>query len=417
MANRPLIARKSLTSTSNLICQTRENGGSFKKNANSVFDSSPLRREIVSGRWSFLPMAGLSLKNIVKRFGKTEVIHGVSLDIDDGEFVVFVGPSGCGKSTLLRIIAGLEELTEGEVWIGAENVNGVEPAKRGVAMVFQSYALYPHMSVEENMGFGLRMAGRPKQEIRERVNRAAGILRLSAYLKRRPKELSGGQRQRVAIGRAIVREPEVFLFDEPLSNLDAELRVQMRIELSKLHSSLQTTMVYVTHDQVEAMTLAEKIVLINDGNVEQIGRPMDLYQSPANLFVAGFIGSPRMNFLKVNVTGSERQSMMIESPDFFAGPLAIPTRNDRSLAAGTEVTLGIRPEHLKIVPKPEANGLLTIEVVESLGDSTLVHGLSSGNNRVSITLRGFNDLRHADSVGFCFAAKDAHLFDSVGQAI
>jgi ABC-type sugar transport system ATPase subunit len=362
-------------------------------------------------------MAGLSLRNIVKRFGKTEVIHGITLDIDDGEFVVFVGPSGCGKSTLLRIIAGLEEVTEGEVWIGGENVNGVEPAKRGVAMVFQSYALYPHMSVEENMGFGLRMAGRPKQEIRERVNRAAEILRLTEYLKRRPKELSGGQRQRVAIGRAIVREPEVFLFDEPLSNLDAELRVQMRIELSKLHSSLQTTMVYVTHDQVEAMTLAEKIVLINDGKVVQIGRPMDLYQSPANLFVAGFIGSPKMNFLKVNVVGSSPQSVTIESPDFFGDPVMIPTRHDRSIAPGTEVTLGIRPEHLKIVPKPEASGLLTIEVVESLGDSTLVHGLTAGNNRVSIALRGFNDLRHADSVGFCFADKHAHLFDPAGLSM
>jgi lactose/L-arabinose transport system ATP-binding protein len=252
---------------------------------------------------------------------------------------VFVGPSGCGKSTLLRIIAGLEEVTEGEVWIGGENVNGVEPAKRGVAMVFQTYALYPHMSVEENMGFGLRMASRPKQEIRERVKRAAEILRLTPYLKRRPKELSGGQRQRVAIGRAIVREPEVFLFDEPLSNLDAELRVQMRIEISKLHSSLQTTMVYVTHDQVEAMTLAEKIVLINEGKIEQIGRPMDLYQSPANLFVAGFIGSPKMNFLKVKVVGAKQGSVTIESPDFFDGPVAIPTSHPSVLEIGSELTL------------------------------------------------------------------------------
>jgi lactose/L-arabinose transport system ATP-binding protein len=362
-------------------------------------------------------MAGLNLRNIVKRFGKIEVIHGVSLDIDDGEFVVFVGPSGCGKSTLLRIIAGLEEVTEGEVWIGDENVNGVEPAKRGVAMVFQTYALYPHMSVQENMGFGLRMAGRPKQEIRERVHRAAEILRLTPYLKRRPKELSGGQRQRVAIGRAIVREPEVFLFDEPLSNLDAELRVQMRIEISKLHSSLQTTMVYVTHDQVEAMTLAEKIVLINEGKIEQIGRPMDLYQSPANLFVAGFIGSPKMNFLKVKVVGAGQGNVRIESPDFFGDPVSVPTRYESRVAPGTELTLGVRPEHLKIVPKPEASGLLTIEVVESLGDSTLVHGLTSGNNRLSIALRGFNDLRHTDSVGFCFAPKDAHLFDSVGMSV
>src|SRR5262249_25232625 len=244
-------------------------------------------------------MAGLKLQNVVKKFGQTEVLHGVSLQIDDGEFVVFVGPSGCGKTTMLRIIAGLEEATDGEVWIGNRQVNEADPANRGVAMVFQTYALYPHMSVEENMGFGLRMARRPKQEIKERVSRAAEILHLKPYLKRRPKELSGGQRQRVAIGRAIVREPDVFLFDEPLSNLDAELRVQMRIELSKLHSELQATMVYVTHDQVEAMTLAEKIIVLNQGRVEQVGRPMDLYRDPANLFVAGFLGAPKMNFLKV----------------------------------------------------------------------------------------------------------------------
>jgi multiple sugar transport system ATP-binding protein len=229
--------------------------------------------------------------------------------------------------------------------------------------------------------------------------------------------LSGGQRQRVAIGRAIVREPEVFLFDEPLSNLDAELRVQMRIEISKLHSSLQTTMVYVTHDQVEAMTLAEKIVLINEGKIEQIGRPMDLYQLPANLFVAGFIGSPKMNFLKVKVVGAKQGSVTIESPDFFDGPIVIPTSQQSVLELESELTLGVRPEHLRIVPKPEANGLLTIEVVESLGDSTLVHGLTSGNNRLSMTLRGFNDLRHTDSVGFCFAPKDAHLFDAAGMAV
>src|SRR5246127_354661 len=317
-------------------------------------------------------MAGLKLQNVVKRFGQIEVIHGVSLQIDDGEFVVFVGPSGCGKSTMLRIIAGLEEATEGEVWIGSRQVNDVDPANRGVAMVFQTYALYPHMSVEENMGFGLRMAKRPKHEIKERVARAAEILQLSSYLKRRPKELSGGQRQRVAIGRAIVREPEIFLFDEPISNLDAALRVQMRIEISKLHSSLQTTMVYVTHDQVEAMTLAEKIILINEGKIEQIGRPMELYQSPANLFVAGFIGSPKMNFLKVKVVGSDPGSVTIESAVFFDGPVTIPARHESRLAPGTELTLGVRPQHLRIVPKPEANGLFAIEVVGGLGVSTLV---------------------------------------------
>ena len=246
-------------------------------------------------------MAELTLRKVVKRFGQVEIIHGVDLEILDGEFVVFVGPSGCGKSTLLRMIAGLEELTDGELRIGDRVVNDVEPAARGVAMVFQTYALYPHMTVEENMSFGLRMSGLAKPEIKKRVGRAADILHLTPLLKRRPAQLSGGQRQRVAIGRAIVREPKVFLFDEPLSNLDAELRVQMRIEISKLHYDLKTTMIYVTHDQVEAMTLADKIVILNRGQIEQVGRPMDLYLKPANLFVAGFMGSPKMNFLKIPV--------------------------------------------------------------------------------------------------------------------
>ena len=264
-------------------------------------------------------MAALTLRRVVKRFGQVEIIHGVDLDIVDGEFVVFVGPSGCGKSTLLRMIAGLEELTEGELRIGDQVVNDVEPAARGVAMVFQTYALYPHMSVEENMGFGLRMAGSPKAEIKERVTRAAEILHLTPLLKRRPKQLSGGQRQRVAIGRAIVREPKVFLFDEPLSNLDAELRVQMRIEISKLHSDLETTMIYVTHDQVEAMTLADKIVVLKLGRIEQVGRPMDLYERPANLFVAGFIGSPKMNFLKIPLPRATEAISSSRHPTFEAG--------------------------------------------------------------------------------------------------
>ena len=277
-------------------------------------------------------MAGLKLQNVVKRFGQTQVLHGVSLQIDDGEFVVFVGPSGCGKTTLLRIIAGLEEASEGEVWIGNRQVNELDPASRGVAMVFQTYALYPHMSVEENMGFGLRMAKRPKHEIKERVARAAEILHLTPYLKRRPKELSGGQRQRVAIGRAIVREPEIFLFDEPLSNLDAELRVQMRIELSKLHGELQTTMIYVTHDQVEAMTLADKIIVLNGGKIEQIGQPRDLYQRPANLFVAGFIGAPRMNFLKVRAEDTSAATVVISGPDFPRRPLSLEKTTSAEVA-------------------------------------------------------------------------------------
>ncbi len=242
-------------------------------------------------------MAGLELKQVRKSYGAVDVVHGVDLTIQDGEFVVFVGPSGCGKSTLLRMIAGLEDISSGALSIGDQNMTKVAPADRGVAMVFQSYALYPHMSVEENMGFGLKINGFSKEEVRERVLAAARTLQLEPLLQRRPRQLSGGQRQRVAIGRAIVREPDVFLFDEPLSNLDAELRVQMRLEIAKLHQSLGTTMIYVTHDQVEAMTLADRIVVLRAGRIEQVGAPMELYEDPDNLFVAGFIGSPKMNFL------------------------------------------------------------------------------------------------------------------------
>ena len=247
-------------------------------------------------------MSGVSLRNVKKTFGNVPVIHGVDIEIDKGEFVVFVGPSGCGKSTLLRMIAGLEEITDGDLLINDQRVNDVDPSNRGVAMVFQTYALYPHMSVDQNMGFGLRMNGMPKAEVAERVMRAARILQIEELLDRKPRQLSGGQRQRVAIGRAIVRNPQVFLFDEPLSNLDAELRVATRLEIAKLHHQLAgSTMIYVTHDQVEAMTLADKIVVLRKGVVEQIGAPMELYERPANLFVAGFIGSPRMNL--INLTG------------------------------------------------------------------------------------------------------------------
>jgi len=251
-------------------------------------------------------MARVELVHVKKSFGATEVIHDVSLSIEEGEFCVFVGPSGCGKSTLLRMIAGLEETGAGDIFIGDKNVTDAEPADRGIAMVFQSYALFPHMTVAENMSFGLRMAHRPKAEIADKVGRAAKILQLEDYLQRKPGQLSGGQRQRVAIGRAIVRDPKVFLFDEPLSNLDAELRVQMRVELSKLHGVLGNTMIYVTHDQTEALTMADRIVVLRAGNVEQIGSPLTLYQDPDNAFVAGFIGSPRMNFLNATVTSDLR---------------------------------------------------------------------------------------------------------------
>jgi ABC-type sugar transport system ATPase subunit len=362
-------------------------------------------------------MAELTLRKVVKRFGHVEIIHGVDLDIMDGEFVVFVGPSGCGKSTLLRMIAGLEEVTEGELRIGDQVVNDVEPAARGVAMVFQTYALYPHMSVEENMGFGLRMAGVPKEEIKARVGRAAEILHLTPLLKRRPKQLSGGQRQRVAIGRAIVREPKVFLFDEPLSNLDAELRVQMRIEISKLHSDLETTMIYVTHDQVEAMTLADKIVVLNLGRIEQFGRPMDLYQRPSNLFVAGFIGSPKMNFLKIPAAQSDGKTLQLKAPDFRGEEITVEAPRGVSIPAGTKLTLGIRPEHLEVTEKEQGKGVLKIEVVESLGDVTYLHGLTQAGNPMTISITGFHGFRHGDSVGYDFAVQDLHLFDSNEKAL
>src|SRR6188768_4142296 len=271
-------------------------------------------------------MAGLQLRGINKSFGAVRVIHDVDLDIDDGEFVVFVGPSGCGKSTLLRTISGLEEPTAGQVFIGGEDVTDFDPAERGVAMVFQSYALYPHMTVEQNMGFGLRMGGMPRDQVASRVSEAARVLEIEDLMARKPRQLSGGQRQRVAIGRAIVREPKAFLFDEPLSNLDAELRVQMRIEIAKLHQQLGSTMVYVTHDQVEAMTLADKIVVLRAGRIEQIGTPLELYSDPDNIFVAGFIGSPRMNFLAATVTATDGATATLQPDDFDGSPLVVRTR-------------------------------------------------------------------------------------------
>jgi ABC-type sugar transport system ATPase subunit len=363
------------------------------------------------------PMAVLKLQNVSKKFGQTEVIHGVSLEVEDGEFVVFVGPSGCGKTTLLRMIAGLEELTDGEISIGNRIVNDIDPANRGVAMVFQNYALYPHMSVEENMAFGLRMAKRPKKEIKEKVQRAAEILQLSPYLKRRPKALSGGQRQRVAIGRAIVRDPALFLFDEPLSNLDAELRVQMRIELAKLHSELEATMVYVTHDQVEAMTLADKIVLINEGRIEQIGVPMDLYHFPKNLFVAGFIGAPRMNFIAANVVGINGERISVASTDFPGHIFEFERANLPAYAKGAALTLGVRPENVFVTEPDDCAGTLKIEVVENLGDLTFLHAKSPAGNRVTLNVKGFFGYRHGDAIPVDFEPKHGHLFGGDGQRI
>ena len=288
-------------------------------------------------------MGNVTLNRVTKQFGAASVIKGVDLTIEDGEFCVFVGPSGCGKSTLLRMIAGLEDISSGELKIGGNDMTRVGPAERGVAMVFQSYALYPHMTVAENIGFGLRMTGHSKDEVARRTDAAAEMLQLKSMLDRKPSQLSGGQRQRVAIGRAIVREPSAFLFDEPLSNLDASLRGTMRLEISELHNTLKTTMIYVTHDQVEAMTMADKIVVLNRGNIEQVGSPMELYKSPRNLFVAGFIGSPRMNFVK----------------------------GEYAAAKGAD-TIGVRPEHL-LLSKESGLWKGTVTVAEHLGSDTFLH--------------------------------------------
>ena len=310
-------------------------------------------------------MAKLELRNIRKSFGTLEIIKGVSAEIADGEFVVIVGPSGCGKSTLLRMIAGLEAITSGEIVIGERVVNQLEPKDRDIAMVFQNYALYPHMSVYANMAYGLKIRGFAKDDIETRVQRAAKILELGGLLQRKPRELSGGQRQRVAMGRAIVREPAVFLFDEPLSNLDAKLRVQMRLEIQKLHRGLGTTSVYVTHDQVEAMTLAQRMFVMSAGRTEQIGTPAEVYQRPATQFVAGFIGSPAMNFLQGR---AEAGALMLAQGERIA--VAVPPA-----LVGREVVLGIRPEHLAVCAEQEAMFTLQTEMCEMLGADTLVHGL------------------------------------------
>jgi multiple sugar transport system ATP-binding protein len=362
-------------------------------------------------------VASVKLSGIAKTFGEaTRVLQDVNLEIKDGEFVVFVGPSGCGKSTLLRIIAGLEEATAGDVFIGDELANDIPPAKRGTAMVFQSYALYPHMTVAENMGFSLKLAGKPKDEIKTSVARAADILQIGPLLERTPRQLSGGQRQRVAIGRAIVRKPKVFLFDEPLSNLDAALRVQMRIELAKLHADLGSTMIYVTHDQVEAMTLGDRIVVLNGGNVEQVGSPLDLYDSPANLFVAGFMGSPKMNFLAAKPGAKQGNELTLSVGE--AGQVKIGTRSDTRIPDGA-LTLGLRPEHL-VVCKPEEGLRCRVDLVEELGDSTVIYTALAGTKQlIAAKLQGHqrDGLKSGDEMGVRPLPGTSNLFDANGKAI
>ena len=338
-------------------------------------------------------MANLKLRDIKKSYGKTEVIHGLDLEVLDGEFCVLVGPSGCGKSTLLRMIAGLEAITEGSILINDERVNDVSAAKRGLAMVFQSYALYPHMTVRQNLAFGLENLKLDKDDIEQRINKAANQLRMEDYLKRRPGQLSGGQRQRVAIGRAIVREPSIYLFDEPLSNLDAELRVATRVELKALHARLGNTMIYVTHDQVEAMTMADKIVVMHDGIIEQTGSPLDLYNKPANLFVAGFIGSPKMIFL-----------------DCSSLPEEI-----KKLSPKGATTFGIRPEHLRI--QDENTLSLQVKTVEQLGSDSYLYGETIDKQEISIKLNSQTTIKGGESVKVGFSQSDTHWFNEKGASL
>ncbi len=342
-------------------------------------------------------MANVTLKNIRKNYDKTEVIHGVDLDINSGEFIVFVGPSGCGKSTLLRMIAGLEDITEGEISIGGEIVNKIIAAERGVAMVFQSYALYPHMSVFDNMAFALKQAKTPVDEIQRRVKEAAKILQIENLFERLPKQLSGGQRQRVAIGRAIVRDPKVFLFDEPLSNLDAALRVQTRIEIAKLHNQLTATMIYVTHDQVEAMTLADRIVVINQGIIEQVGTPVELYNSPTNQFVAEFIGSPKMNMINLQ----DIRSLNLKN-------LNVPSEASK---------IGIRPEHISLANNDFHKLRGTVRHIENLGEHLLCYVNLEMNSEITAKLDVNSDIRVNEIINLNWHQDHQHFFDSMGFSI
>jgi multiple sugar transport system ATP-binding protein len=361
-------------------------------------------------------MAHLQLRGLRKSYGEAHVIHGVDLDIQDGEFVVFVGPSGCGKSTLLRCIAGLEDISAGDLEIGGRRVNDVAPAKRDIAMVFQSYALYPHMTCQKNMEFGLKLAGMSNAEIEAAVRRAARILQIEHLLQRRPKDLSGGQRQRVAIGRAIVRKPGVFLFDEPLSNLDAALRVQMRVELAALHRELKATMIYVTHDQVEAMTLASRIVILNAGRIEQVGTPMALYHHPANLFVAGFIGSPKMNFLQVTLESCTPAQASVKLAD---GTRIRVDADASGQASDAPLTLGVRPEHVAASREPVSNALhAVVEAAEHLGDTTYLY-LKAQGAAADLVVRTDpeNPLSIGDIAHLGVPAGRCMLFDSAGKAL
>ena len=361
-------------------------------------------------------MAEVELRGVSKSFGAVDVIRDVDLLIRDGEFAVFVGPSGCGKSTLLRLVAGLEDASGGDILIDGKRVNALPPAKRAIAMVFQSYALYPHMTVWDNMAFGLKRLRADGATIEARVREAARILELDRLLDRLPRELSGGQRQRVAIGRAIVRDPKAFLFDEPLSNLDAALRVQMRLEIAQLHRRMNATMIYVTHDQVEAMTLADRIVVLNAGRVEQVGTPLALYHRPANLFVATFIGSPRMNVVDAEAADVGAGTVAIRLP---GGRAATVSARPDGVTPGAPVRLGIRPEHLSLADPTEDGAAFvgTADVVEALGESHLVHVTTAEGGTVVLRAPGDPAVREGARVGLAFAPADAHLFRPDGAAL
>jgi sn-glycerol 3-phosphate transport system ATP-binding protein len=346
----------------------------------------------------------VSIVNIKKNFDKVKVIEGVSCDIQEGEFIVILGPSGCGKSTLLRIIAGLETATAGEIWIAGKNVNQIEPKDRNIAMVFQNYALYPHMTVRNNMAYGLKVRRMPKAEIEVRVKRAADILGLDGLMDRTPRQLSGGQRQRVAMGRAIVRDPAAFLFDEPLSNLDAKLRVQMRLEIKKLHQAVRTTSIYVTHDQVEAMTLADRLIVMNAGRFDHVGTPMEVYDRPATLFVAGFIGSPAMNIIPMEVA-AEGNAVKVPGAPWLPLAERIHPAGDRT------VMVGMRPEHITPARDEPHRFHLTVELVEVLGADTLAHGPLDREHLVTIRLPGSSRIKPGERLNLQIRPENLHLFD------
>lgn len=356
-------------------------------------------------------MTRIRLSEVKKAYGEVDVIHGVDLQVESGEFCVFVGPSGCGKSTLLRIIAGLEDITSGSVIINGDTVNDIPASERGLAMVFQSYALYPHMSIYKNMAFGLENSKMPRTEIDNRVRAAALMLQLEDYLERKPKALSGGQRQRVAIGRAIVRDPRAFLFDEPLSNLDAELRVTMRKELATLHASIGGTMIYVTHDQVEAMTLADKIVVLNEGLIEQVGTPLDLYNNPQNAFVAGFIGSPRMNILDARVE-TDNAGLVLR-----AEPCAIAIPPVDGLAPGDKCSFGIRPEHMDVTSQDRADLIASCALSEQLGGETYLYCEVEGLPQITVHRPGQLSVSEGEEVALSIDRSKLHIFDRNGLTL